>query len=419
MLQNPAVLDSWLDYISGIHFKEMDFGLERILKVVSPLNWHQFSCPVVIIGGTNGKGSCVRFLENIFTAAGYRVGAYTSPHLIKFNERIRVNNQPVADHTLVRAFEEVEQFRQPVSLSYFEFTFLAALCIFQQAALDLVILEVGLGGRLDAVNIVDADIAVITTIDLDHTDLLGPDRESIAVEKAGIFRAKKNVVCGDPQPPLSLRRKAQELNVHWYALDDYFHYQVGADGGWNWQCPLNTYQRLPQLSLKHQNAATSLMVTELLQASLPVPESALRQGLTHVVLEGRFEKLPLGDFCYVDVAHNPQGGRWLAELWRNVPVRGRRIAILGMLGDKDIAGTVHSLLEYVDSWYVATLSTSRGTTAENLQTILSQLGVVNCLTFANVEAAMAAAIASANLAVDGILIFGSFYTVAAAKQFII
>ncbi len=420
MLQNLARLnlDSWLDYIGRIHPKEMDFGLDRILKVVRPLNWNRFSCPVVIVGGTNGKGSCVRFLENIFTAAGYRVGAYTSPHLMKFNERIRINNQMVDDQTLVSSFQQVEQLRQPISLSYFEFTFLAALQIFQQACLDLVILEVGLGGRLDAVNIVDADIAVITTIDLDHTDILGPDRESIATEKAGIFRLKKIVVCGDPQPPLNLLRKAKELQTDWYTLGDHFQYEIHNDGAWDWKSRQKSYFRLPPISLKHQNAATSLMVLECLQARLPVTESTFCQALTQTVLEGRFEKLSLGNFCYADVAHNPQGGRWLSELWRRTPVQGRRIAVLGMLGDKDIAGTVHSLLEYMDSWFVATLSVSRGATAEHLQTVLAQLGAADCLTFASVEAALAAAIASADLAVDGILIFGSFYTVAVAKKYI-
>ncbi len=421
MQPNPlSNLNEWLDYISQLHHKEMDFGLDRIQAVVKPLGWQQFSCPVVIVGGTNGKGSCVRFLESIFTTAGYRVGAYTSPHLLAFNERIRVANAMVDDAALLTAFSLVEKHRGHTSLSFFEYTFLAALQIFQQAALDLVVLEVGLGGRLDAVNIVDADIAVITTIDLDHTDLLGPDRESIAREKAGIFRNGQTVVCGDPEPPLSLRQRAAELSVNWQAIDDTFHYEhQSALGDWRWQSHKRNYENLPELTLKHQNAATSLMVVDLLQERLPVAESDLRQGLALAKLAGRFEKIPLQNgFCYVDVAHNPQGGRWLAEQWRQVPVKGKRIAVLGMLADKDIAGTIQSLLHYVDSWHVATLPVSRGATAQRLQTLLMAAGVKNCCVFDTVEQALQAAIDDANLEQDTVLVFGSFYTVAAAKNFL-
>lgn len=413
-----ASVDAWLEYISQLHHKEMDFGLDRILAVVKPLGWHQFTCPVVIVGGTNGKGSCVRFLESIFTAAGYRVGAYTSPHLMCFNERIRVANVLVDDAKLLEAFALVERYRGAVSLSFFEYTFLAALCIFQQAALDLVVLEVGLGGRLDAVNIVDADIAVITTVDLDHTDLLGPDRESIAKEKAGIFRQNRVVVCGDPEPPQALMERAKQLGARWYGIDSTFFYTApSSDGSWQWRSDQRTYAQLPALSLKQQNAATSLMVVELLQNRLPVTEFALKQGLQQTTLAGRYEKMPLKKgYCYVDVAHNPQGGRWLAEQWRQTPVAGKRIAILGMLNDKDIAGTVQSLLHYVDEWFVVSLAVPRGANAQRLQTVLTELGALSCRPFDNVELALQAAIASADLTKDVVLIFGSFYTVAAARN---
>jgi dihydrofolate synthase / folylpolyglutamate synthase len=421
---NPPLfntLEDWLNYISQIHHREMDFSLERIQAVVNPLGWHRFNCPVVIVGGTNGKGSCVRFLESTYTAAGYRVGAFTSPHLMVFNERIRVAGEMVADDDLIAAFTSVEKNRRNISLSFFEFTFLAALEIFQRASLDLVVLEVGLGGRLDAVNIVDADIAVITTIDLDHTELLGPDRESIAREKAGIFRSGRAVVCGDPQPPESLRQRAADLGAPWYALGENFHFEHSPqETGWRWQGVESQYQNLPALSLKHQNAATSLMVVECLQNRLPVEDSAVRQGLAQASLAGRFEKMRVSPhgYCYVDVAHNPQGGRWLAEQWRQVAVQGRRIAVFGMLSDKDIAETVRSLLHYVDSWYVATLSVSRGATAAHLHATLSAQGVNSCYSFATVEHALQAAIAGANLELDSILVFGSFYTVAAARNYL-
>lgn len=425
MLQNLSQLlsvDEWLTYISQIHHQAMDFGLDRIQSVVVPLHWQKFSCPVVIVGGTNGKGSCVRFLESIFTAAGYRVGAYTSPHLMSFNERIRVANSVVDDTTLINAFEAVEQNRQTVSLSFFEFTFLAALQIFQKASLDLVILEVGLGGRLDAVNIVDADIAVITTLDLDHMDLLGPDRESIANEKAGIFRAGRAVVCGDPEPPVNLQQRARDIGAHWYAIGESFSFHCTAQTtAWQWQGIERHYEQLPALSLKHQNAATSLMVVELLQDRLPVAGTPLRQGLAWATLAGRFEKVHIHSdyYAYVDVAHNPQGARWLAEQWRQVPVRGKRMAIFAMLGDKDIAGTLHSLLHYVDSWYVATLPVPRGATAEHCYATLVAQGARCCHLFSTVEHALQAAVADANLERDAILVFGSFYTVAAARHYLL
>ena len=268
----------------------------------------------------------------------------------------------------------------------------------------------GLGGRLDAVNIVDADIAVITTIDLDHTDLLGPDRESIGKEKAGIFRANRVVVCGDPEPPVALMNQAKLLKARWYAIGSTFEYtDPDQYGAWQWQGPKQAYQQLPAISLKHQNAATSLMVVELLQNRLPVTESILKQGLADAVLAGRFEKMPIRNgYCYVDVAHNPQGGRWLAEQWRRTPVAGKRIAVLAMLNDKDIAGTVQSLLHYVDSWFVATIAVPRGANAQRLQQVLSELGVLNCQPFDTVEQALQAAITSADLAKDAILVFVCF-----------
>lgn len=424
MPPHPASLNNvedWLSYISQLHPREMDFGLGRIQAVVRPLGWQEFTCPVVIVGGTNGKGSCVRFLESIFTAAGYRVGAYTSPHLMSFNERIRVANAVVGDAALLTAFAAVEQNRREISLSFFEFTFLAALQVFQQAALDLVVLEVGLGGRLDAVNVVDGDIAVITTIDLDHTDLLGPDRESIAAEKAGIFRHGRPVVCGDPQPPANLVQCAAALTAPWHGLGHTFHFDCQpSPADWQWRSAQRHYEHLPALALKHQNAAISLMVMELLQDRLPVSESQCRQGLAQAALAGRFEKIPFErGHCYIDVAHNPQSARWLAQQWRQVAVRGRRRAVFAMLSDKDIAQTAWSLLHYIDSWYVATLAVSRGAAAEQVQTALTTQGVHSCYTFKTVELALQAAIADTDWEADAILVFGSFYTVAAARQYLL
>lgn len=425
MLKNLARPDltAWLDAIGRLHPKEMDLGLERILSVAKPLGWQRFSCPVITVTGTNGKGSCVRFLESIYTAAGHRAGAYTSPHLMAFNERVRVENHPVSDAALITAFETVEHHRKDCSLSFFEYTFLAALQIFQQASLDVLILEVGLGGRLDAVNIVDADIAVITTIDLDHTEWLGPDRESIAKEKAGIFRENRAAICGDPQPPQNLRQMAQQHNVQWHCLDETFYYKQEDGGTWRWHTQGRAYMQLPAITLKHQNAATSLMAIELLQNRLPVAENAVCEGLAQARLPGRFERVEInngrfGVTCYLDVAHNPQGGQWLAQQWRSVSAKksGRKFAIVGMLADKDIAGTLSFLLDYVDCWYVSTLSVARGATAQRLHAELEAQGVVHCRQFESVVQALQQVFADAGFD-DRVLILGSFYTVAQARQF--
>lgn len=410
-------LQSWLDYIGQLHVVEIDLGLERIKKVVEPLGWHRFNCPVITVTGTNGKGSCVKFLENIFSNAGYRVGAFTSPHLMRFNERVRVNNQEVDDQTLIEAFVETEQSRLGTSLSFFEFTFLSALKIFQQQSLDLLILEVGLGGRLDAVNIVDANIAVVTTIDLDHMDWLGPDRNSIAAEKAGIFRFGNPVICGDPNPPENLQTIARQLRAPWYGIGNQFDYSHSDNFQWQWRSAKQTLQQLPEIKLKHQNAAVSLMAVELLQNQLPVTTADIHQGLSQAFLPGRFEAMQIeGKNCYLDVAHNPQGGRWLAEQCKKIAVGGKIIAVLGMLADKDIAGTIKSLLHYADRWYVATLSTSRGADALKLQTVLREMGVNRCYPFTTVVQALQAALSDASLN-DSMVIFGSFYTVAFARQY--
>ncbi len=417
---SPRNLQQWLDYISQLHPKEMDLGLERVIAVAKPLGWQQFSCPVVTVTGTNGKGSCVKFLESIYSAAGYRVGAFTSPHLSVFNERIRIVNQMVNNQELLNAFKVTEQNRQEYSLSFFEFTFLAALQIFQAKNLDLLILEVGLGGRLDAVNIVDADIAVITTIDLDHTEWLGPDRASIAKEKAGIFRPNCPVVCGDPEPPHNLKPIAAQLKSSWYGLKYEFGYHHQSDDStWQWWGPERQISQLPKLALKHQNAATSLMVVELLQSHLPITEADMKEGLAKAWLPGRFEKMSTNSVsCYLDVAHNPQGGHWLAEQWQTLSIPGRRIAVLGMLADKDIAGTVQPLLHYVDHWYVASLACARGAKARQLHTALTLLGVKNCEQYMTVEKALQSALAVVDVN-DSILIFGSFYTVAQARQYLL
>lgn len=414
-------LASWLSYISQLHPKEMDLGLDRVSVVATRLKCNQFVCPVVTITGTNGKGSCVKFLEEIYSAGGYRVGAFTSPHLMTFNERVRINNQLISDKKLVDAFAEVEEARQEITLSFFEFTFLAALQIFRSAKLDLLLLEVGLGGRLDAVNIIDTDVAIVTTIDLDHTEWLGPDRSAIAREKAGIFRFSKPVVCGDPEPPAILKETALKLGCPWYAIGENFIYSSTSQANpWNWQNDQINMQNLPAINLKHQNAATSLMAVELLQEKVPITENIIREGLAKAKLCGRFEKVVVdGVTCYLDVAHNPQGGRWLAEQVKALQQKSPIVAVFSMLGDKDIAGTATSLLDYVKTWYLSELPVSRAASLDQLQEQLGSLGVVNSHRFANIPLTMNAAIEMAQKMNSVLLVFGSFYTVAQARQYLI
>lgn len=421
MLQNLLFndLNAWLDYISQLHPKEMDLGLTRVNAVAQRLGCMTFLCPVITVTGTNGKGSCVKFLEEIYLAAGYQVGAFTSPHLMQFNERIRINNQYVSDQDLIQAFAIVEKTRGEISLSFFEFTFLAALILFQKTPLQVLILEVGLGGRLDAVNIIDADVAVVTTIHLDHLDWLGPDRSSIAKEKAGIFRQGRAVICGEPNPPDTLKAAAQQLQCRWYGLDEQFFFRTQEQEVWEWRSPHKILQNLPALQLKHQNASTSLMVVEALQDRLPVAKGAIRAGLAKAKLMGRFEKVMVkGVCCYLDVAHNPEGASWLAAQLSRVSKGKSLIAVFSMLGDKDIANTIKYLLDYIESWYVAELPVKRAATLERLRTDLGKLGLI-CRSFDSISLALATAIKTAKVQNRDVVVFGSFSTVAQARQYLI
>ena len=421
MLQNQLFndIDAWLTYISQLHPKEMDLGLERVSAVAQRLGCLSFFCPVITVTGTNGKGSCVKFLEEIYLAAGYQVGAFTSPHLMQFNERIRINNQCVSDQDLVQAFAIVEKAREEITLSFFEFTFLAALMLFQKAPLQILILEVGLGGRLDAVNVIDADVAVVTTIHLDHLEWLGPDRSSIAKEKAGIFRQGRPVICGDQNPPETLKAAAEQLQCPWYGLDEQFFFRREEQEVWEWHSPHNILQNLPALQLKQQNAATSLMAVEVLQERLPVTRGAIRAGLSKAKLMGRFEKVKVnGVSCYLDVAHNPEGASWLAVQLSQVSKGKPWIAVFSMLGDKDIASTVTYLLDYIESWYVAELPVKRAANLERLGADLEKLGVVY-RSFESISLALARAIEVAKERDKDVIVFGSFYTVAQARQYLI
>ncbi len=305
--QAASPLASWLSYLENLHSKSIDLGLERVSQVAARLDILKPAPFVFTVAGTNGKGTTCRTLESVLIAAGYRVGVYSSPHLVRYTERVRVQGKELAESAHTASFAEIEAARGDISLTYFEYGTLSALWLFKQANLDVVILEVGLGGRLDATNIVDADVAVITSIALDHTDWLGPDRESIGREKAGIFRAEKPAIVGDATALAALR--ASRLNID---------------------------------------------------------EQAIRDGIAQATLPGRFQIVSESPRVIFDVAHNPHAAEYLTGRLKMLPKRGRVLAVIGMLHDKDIAGTLAWLKSVVDDWYCAPLEGPRGATAEQL-----------------------------------------------------
>ena len=413
-------LDHWLRWQETLHPAEIELGLARLCPVWARLHEGDLGRCRVVVGGTNGKGSTVALLEAIWLAAGYRVGCYTSPHLLRYNERLRIQGEPVSDAALCQAFAAVDEARGDSALTYFEFGTLAALWLLQRAGLDVVLLEVGLGGRLDAVNLVDGDVAVITSIDLDHQQWLGHTREAIAAEKFGIARPGRPLVLGEPEPPANLARLAREQGV---VLRRQGHEFGARDEGahWSWWGERQRIPGLPRPALlgRHQlhNAASALEVVNLLHGELPVSRAELRRGLATASLPGRFQVCQEGGRRRIlDVAHNPQACRALADNLRRLPPTGKRIAVLGMLADKDAAASLAPLLEAFDQWHLADLDAARSASAETLAGVLRQLRAdlrPHC------HASVAAALAAAEAACGGddwVVVFGSFYTVAEALR---
>jgi dihydrofolate synthase / folylpolyglutamate synthase len=417
--QQFTTLDEWLAWQETLHPSKIDLGLERIHMVLQRLGLEHPAYAVVTIGGTNGKGSSVALLEAILSAAGYSVGATISPHLLRYNERVRINRREVEDRQLCEAFARIDVARGEISLTYFEFATLAALEIFQHAGIDIAILEVGMGGRLDAVNVVDPDVALVTTIGIDHVKWLGPDREAIAREKAGIFRAGRPAVCGEPEPPATLLEHAWRLGAQLYRVGHDFTYETHART-WSWQGPQQRYDDLPypvlQGDFQARNAAAVIMVLELLRPRFEVNRAQLANGLQHAAIAGRFQIIAGKVTTIVDVAHNPHGAQALAQALAHFPCQGRTHAIMGMLADKDIKGVLTAMMAQVDSWHLATLTVERGATAQRL---LEDFRAVAPDTpvrqYPDVITAWREVQQLAQ-ADDRIVVFGSFHTVAAVLQ---
>jgi dihydrofolate synthase / folylpolyglutamate synthase len=407
-------LDEWLSYLESIHSIEIDMGLERISKVAQQLAIQFASTQVITVAGTNGKGTTCAFLENALLAEHHSVAVYSSPHIEKFNERLRIYKQDVDDNAFIVAFEQIEQARADISLTYYEYTTLAALLIVMAEKPDYVILEVGLGGRLDATNIIDADIAVITTVDLDHQAFLGDNRESIGFEKAGIMREGQRVVIGDQQPPQSVLAHAQQLNTQLYLRDVDFNIEVKAlENQWCWQSQNFTYNNLPQPYIPRDNIATAIKVLELLEIHLD--EQKLASLISSTKVAGRTEMVDGHCKIMLDVGHNPLAARYLVEQIQLLSAT-KVHAVVAMLADKDIFNTLNPLLGTVDCWYLANLDVPRGANAEQLESHIAN-NTNQILTFDNVIDAYKMALSQAKES-DLILVFGSFFTVAQVKGFI-
>lgn len=412
-------LDDWLRWQETLHPTSIELGLERVRQVFHQLHPESPPFTIITVAGTNGKGSSVALLESIFNTAGYKVGTYTSPHLLRYNERIRLSGDAASDAQICQAFQRVDEARGDVSLTYFEFGTLAALDLFYQYSLDVVLLEVGLGGRLDAVNIIDSDVALITAIGLDHTDWLGEDRESIAREKAGIMRVGKPVVCSDGDIPKSIFSEAKQIGSQLYCLGKDFKYEH-ANGHWSWIGPNGDQHNfpLPALRGEHQlrNATGVMMVLECLAASLPVSFEHVQQALEHVQVTGRQQVIRDKTNWLVDVAHNVQSIEALADCLKMEHADGRTHAVVGMLKDKDIAANLQIIQPLVTDWYCVGLPVPRGASAVELQEVLARLSVKgNIYTCDDVSKAMENAQSRAAEG-DRFIVFGSFYTVAEALQ---
>lgn len=405
--QATSPLATWLSYLENLHSKTIDMGLERVSRVAAALGVTKPAPFVFTVAGTNGKGTTCRTLEAVLMAAGYKVGVYSSPHLVRYTERVRVQGKELPESRHTASFAEIETARGETSLTYFEYGTLSALWLFKQAQLDVVILEVGLGGRLDATNLVDADVAAVTSIALDHVDWLGPDRESIGREKAGVFRQGKPAVVGEPDMPHTIADVAAEKGALLLRLGADWNYEV-SEGGWRFADAQGALENLPLPQVPQPNAATALAA--LRASGLAISEEAIREGIARATLPGRFQIVSDSPRLILDVAHNPHAAAYLAERLRQLPTRGRVLAVIGMLHDKDIAGTLACLEPVVDSWYCAPLEGPRGASAEQL---IEHLGTGEV--FASVAQAWRAAMAQAQ-ASDTVLVCGSFHTVAQVME---
>jgi len=406
-------LTEWLSYLENLHNVEIDLGLARIRKVAQLLNVSFAFAKVITVAGTNGKGTTCAFLENVLLAQGKSVAVYSSPHIEHFNERLRINQQDIDDDSLIQAFEKIESIRGDISLSYYEYTTLAAFLVLMNEKPNVILLEVGLGGRLDATNIIDCDIAVITTIDLDHQSFLGNDRETIAIEKAGIIRPNGHVVVGDIDVPKSLLAYIEDIDAKLLCRNQHF-FADKSNSHWQWQL---TKQQFTNLHLPHipiDNVATALSVLSLLD--VPLTREHINKAIDKTRVAGRSELFTRHCDVILDVGHNPQAARYLASQISQMKY-DKIYAVVGMLIDKDISNVMKPLIKYVDSWHLGSLAVSRAASANELAEKLDDF-CKEFICFDNVTQAFNIALQKATTR-DLVLVFGSFYTVAEVRRLLI
>jgi len=417
-----STLSDWLAYLEQLHPSAIDMGLDRSRQVAQQLGLTRPARRVITVTGTNGKGSTCAFVAALLQSQGLKVGVYSSPHLLNYNERVKVQGVEATDLQLCDAFAAVESARGDTTLTYFEMGTLAAFWLFEQAQLDAVVLEVGLGGRLDAVNLIDADFALVTSIGLDHADWLGDTRESVAFEKAGIFRAGRPALCGDLDPPEPLLAKAQELGSPLLLRGRDFDFSVGQQA-WDWRGTAHgeviELRGLPLLDLPMENAALALQAFALL--GYPMQPEVISHALAQTRLTGRLDRRIVNWHgktlnLLLDVGHNPHAAQFLARRMAQRPVAGKRLVVFGLLSDKDLDGVVRELVSSIQDWAVAPLPTSRSRPATELHSVLQNLGA-NVKSYQSIALALEAQCAHA-MPDDEILLFGSFYCVAEALEWL-
>ena len=414
-------IDKWLHWQESLHFTAIELGLERCRRVANNMGLLNPSYNVISVAGTNGKGSSIIMLDRILRNAGYKIGRYTSPHLLRYNERICINGEEASDTELCESFDRIDRARGDISLTYFEFGTLAALDLFRQHSVQLAILEVGLGGRLDAVNILDADISLITSIDIDHQEWLGNNRESIGREKAGIFRNLAPAICSEPNPPQSLLDCSEALGTPISILGSDYQFNLINDT-WSWSTKDTRIERLPRpmkyCDFQIQNASGVLMLLAKIQDEYPVSTENIKQGLSSFRLEGRFQIIPGAIPKILDVAHNRESIKALVDNLKVIPCYGKTHIILGMLKDKDHQRVIKELIEITDTWHFVSISQDRGIEAKILTSELKALGrLENISEYSNVEEALDK-LHKLSMPDDRIIITGSFYTVGAAIRYL-
>ena len=416
-----AAVADWLSYLEAIHPKEIDLGLDRVLIVLRRLFRRKPQARIITVAGTNGKGSCVAALEALLRAAGRSTGAYTSPHLQNYNERVRLRGEDISDDALVKAFETVEQARGKVSLTYFEFGTLAAFVAFANAGVNDWILEVGLGGRLDAVNVLDADLAILTSVDIDHVAYLGDNREVIGFEKAGVLRPGIPAVYADTDVPSAVLQQVAAQKVRLALLNrDYWLESEASDGQARAGVVLKhdgRAIRLPAGPLPVKSVAAAVVAVRSLEPELAIGD--IERTVSALAVPGRFERLGLAPDLFADVGHNPHAAGWLSGRLESLKTAGRQVhAVYGALADKDVEGVARAMAGVVDHWYLAGLDVPRGLSAESLNERFAACDVQGPGVFGSVREALAAALSSAS-ADDLVIVFGSFYTVAQGRDILL